>query len=147
MEKISCAVGITLVLSSVIMSILNFNRDKFNNFVKLLNTEQKELYKEIIIERITIYYIGMFLGLLAGYIYYHYNKKDKYLFCKTISIMSIIKIGVYYFYPKKPLMINSLTSQEQVRAWSDIYMTMKNRWKKSILLGFIGYIFISYSMK
>jgi hypothetical protein len=147
MEKISCAVGITLLLSSIIMSILNLKKDKFNNFVELLNPEQKKIYEEIIIERVTIYHVGMVLGIIAGYLYYVYNKKDKYLFCKVIAIMSLVKIGVYYLYPKKPLMINSLTDEKQVQAWGDIYATMKGRWKQSMILGFIGYLFISYSMK
>ena len=46
MEKISCAVGITLLLSSVIMSVLNLKKDKFNNFVELLNPEQKRFIKK-----------------------------------------------------------------------------------------------------
>ena len=48
MEKISCAVGITLLLSSVIMSVLNLKKDKFNNFVELLNPEQKKIYQEML---------------------------------------------------------------------------------------------------
>ena len=92
MEKISCALGITLLLSIVIMSILNLKKDKFNNFVELLNPEQKKIYQEIIIERVTIYHVGMVLGVIAAYLYYVYNKKDKYLFCKVIAIMSLVKI-------------------------------------------------------
>ena len=42
----------------------------------------------------------MVLGIIAGYLYYVYNKKDKYLFCKVIAIMSLVKMGVYYLYPK-----------------------------------------------
>ena len=61
--------------------------------------------------------------------------------------MSVVKIGIYYFYPKKPLMLNHLTDEKQVQAWTEIYSTMKNRWKQSMVLGFIGYLFISYSMK
>jgi len=147
MEKVSCAVGFTLLFSSIIMSLLNLKKDKFNKFVELLKPEQKKIYQEIIIERITIYHIGLVLGIIAGYIYYLYNKKEKYLFCKVLAIMSLVKIGVYYFYPKKPLMLHSLNGDEQIKAWTDIYETMKGRWKQSIILGFIGYLFISYAMK
>ena len=147
MNNSSCIIGITLILSSIIMSVLNLKKDKFNNFVDLLDNEQKRKYHEIIVERVTIYNIGMVLGILLGFLYYYYNKKDKYIFCKVVSIMCVVKIGVYYFYPKKPLMLNHLTDQKQVQAWTEIYSTMKNRWKQSIILGFIGYLFISFSMK
>ena len=147
MNNVSCIVGITLILSSIIMSVLNLKKDKFNNFVELLNPEQKKKYHEIIVERITVYNVGMIIGIILGFLYYYYNKKDKYIFCKVISIMSVVKIGIYYFYPKKPLMLNHLTGEKQVQAWTEIYSTMKNRWKQSMILGFIGYLFISFSMK
>ena len=145
--KVSCIFGITLILSSIIMSILNIKKDKFNNFLELLNPEQKRKYNEIINERVTVYNIGMIIGIILGCIYYYYNKKDKYIFCKVLSIMSVVKLGFYYFYPKKPLMLNHLTDQKQVKAWAEIYTIMKNRWKQSVVLGFIGYLFISYSIK
>ena len=147
MNNVSCIVGITLILSSIIMSVLNLKKDKFNNFVDMLDTEQKRKYNEIIVERITIYNIGMVVGVILGVLYYYYNKKDKDIFCKAITIMSVSNIGIYYFYPKKPLMLNYLTDEKQVKAWADIYTTMKNRWIQSIILGFIGYLFISFSMK
>tara|TARA_Y100000996_G_C22554961_1_gene655195 strand:- start:3032 stop:3475 length:444 start_codon:yes stop_codon:yes gene_type:complete len=147
MNNLSCIIGITLILSSIIMSILNLKKDKFNIFVDMLDTEQKRKYNEIIVERITIYNIGMVVGVILGVLYYYYNKKDKDIFCKVITIMTVSNIGIYYFYPKKPLILNYLTDEKQVKAWVDIYSTMKNRWMQSIVLGFIGYLFISYSMK
>ena len=147
MNNLSCIIGITLILSSIIMSILNLKKDKFNIFVDILDTEQKRKYNEIIVERITIYNIGMVVGVILGVLYYYYNKKDKDIFCKVITIMTVSNIGIYYFYPKKPLILNYLTDEKQVKAWVDIYSTMKNRWMQSIVLGFIGYLFISYSMK
>ena len=147
MNNLSCIIGITLILSSIIMSILNLKKDKFNIFVDMLDTEQKRKYNEIIVERITIYNIGMVVGVILGVLYYYYNKKDKDIFCKVITIMTVSNIGIYYFYPKKPLILIYLTDEIQVKAWADIYSTMKNRWMQSIVLGFIGYLFISYSMK
>ena len=147
MNNLSCIIGITLILSSIIMSILNLKKDKFNIFVDMLDTEQKRKYNEIIVERITIYNIGMVVGVILGVLYYYYNKNDKDIFFKVITIMTVSNIGIYYFYPKKPLILNYLTDEKQVKAWADIYSTMKNRWMQSIVLGFIGYLFISYSMK
>tara|TARA_Y100001935_G_C17311068_1_gene516292 strand:- start:6822 stop:7217 length:396 start_codon:yes stop_codon:yes gene_type:complete len=131
------------------MSVLNLKKDKFNNFLKLLDTEQEKRYNEIISERTTIYNIGMIIGILSGILYYYYNKKgkDKYIFCKVLSIMSVVKLGFYYFYPKKPLMLNYLTNEKQVKAWVEVYTVMENRWKQSMILGFIGYLFISFSIK
>ena len=40
-------------------------------------------------------------------------------------------------------MLYSLKTDEQVEAWANIYSEMKNRWKKSIIVGLIGYLILS----
>lgn len=147
MDSVPCAVGITFILSSIIITVLNINKDKFNDFTNLLNEDQRVKYKEIISERIRVYYFGTILGIIIGVFYYYYNKKDKNVICKVLSIFSVVKLGFYYFYPKKPLMLNHLTNKKQVDAWTNIYSSMKNKWKQSMILGFIGYLFILFSIK
>ena len=115
----------------------------FSNFMKLLNQSQKKMYSKIIYERLSIYVMGMILGLVLGIYYYFQNKKDEYRLCKFLCIIYIVKLGFYYFYPKSPLMLYSLTNQKQVSAWADIYSEMKRRWILSLLVGFIGYLVLS----
>lgn len=147
MDSVPCAVGITFILSSIIISVLKIKKDKFNDFTNLLDEGQKVKYEEIISERIKVYYFGAILGIIIGGIYYYYNKKDKNVICKVLSIFSVVKLGFYYFYPKKPLMLKHLTNKKQVDAWTNNYSSMKNKWKQSMILGFIGYLFISFSIK
>jgi hypothetical protein len=84
----------------------------------------------------------MILGLTLG-IFYYVRSKDKYRLCKFLAIIYLVKLGFYKIYPKKPLMLYSLSNQEQVEAWADIYTEMKSKWIKSIIIGFIGYLLIS----
>jgi len=37
-------------------------------------------------------------------------------------------------------MLYSLYSKDQTDAWADIYSEMKNRWIKSLVVGFFAYI-------
>ena len=90
-----------------------------------------------------IYFSGMVLGLGLGIYFYIKNPKTDYKLCKFLAIIYVIKLGFYYLYPKSPLMLYSLTTKEQVSAWADIYTEMKERWIKSLVIGFIGYLFIS----
>ena len=115
----------------------------FGNFMGLLNQSQKKLYSKIISERMSIYVMGMILGLVLGIYYYFKNKTDEYSLCKFLCIIYIVKLGFYYFYPKSPLMLYSLTNQKQVSAWADIYSEMKRRWILSLIVGFIGYLVLS----
>lgn len=140
--NITCAVGITLLLSSVFM---NLNKDDvlFKKFHDSLNTKQKKIYLHIIRERLTIYVLGLFIGTMSGIYYLYTYKNDKYRLCKFLAIVYILQLGIYYIYPKHPLMLNYLTSKDQVSSWAKIYTHMKNNWIKSLLLGFIGYLILS----
>jgi len=143
MKDISCLIGITMLIGSLSMTIMKKNTDIFNNFYKLLDEKQKVIYEEIVRERLMIYFTGMVIGLVLG-IYYYVGSKDKYKLCKFLAIIYLVKLGFYYFYPKKPLMLYSLTDQDQVEAWANIYEEMKSKYKKSLLIGFVGYLLISY---
>jgi len=119
------------------------NDQIFIDFMDTLDPDQMVIYSEIVFERLMVYVMGMILGLFLGIYYILTNSNDKYRVCKFLCIIFITKLLFYYFYPKKPLMLYSLKTEEQVEAWADIYSEMKNRWKKSIIVGLIGYLVLS----
>jgi len=140
--NITCVVGITLLLSSIFM---NLNKDDilFKKFHNSLNDKQRKIYLHIVRERLTIYVVGLFIGTILGIYYLYTRRNDKYKLCKFLAIVYILQLGIYYVYPKHPLMLNYLTSKKQVRGWAKIYTHMKSNWIKSLLLGFIGYLVLS----
>tara|TARA_B110000495_G_C22927042_1_gene541827 strand:+ start:677 stop:1102 length:426 start_codon:yes stop_codon:yes gene_type:complete len=140
-------IGITLLISSVYMSFLKKDDSHFIRFYNLLNEEQKNIYESIILERVLIYITGMVLGIMFALFYYINNKNDKYLICKVLSIIYVVKLGFYKLFPKSPLMLYSLTTKQQTDAWADIYSEMKNRWITSLVVGFFGYLFLSFGIK
>jgi len=142
MKDISCLVGISMLIGSLSMTIMKKNTTIFKKFHDLLDEEQKMIYGKIVRERLMIYFSGMIIGLGLG-IYYYIGSKDKYRLCKFLAIIYLVKLGFYYFYPKRPLMLYSLKNQDQVDAWTDIYTEMKDKYKKSLLIGFAGYLLIS----
>ena len=137
-----CLIGITLLFSSIYMSYMKKDNTMFRNFMSLLNGKQQKIYQDIIYERLTIYILGMFFGLSLGIYFLYRYPNDNYRLCKFLCIIYIVKFGFYYFYPKSPLMLYSLTNKDQVNAWADIYSEMKNRWIQSLFIGLIGYILI-----
>ena len=143
MEISPCLIGITLLISSIYMSYMKKNDQIFIDFMDTLDPDQMVIYSEIVFERLMVYVMGMILGLFLGIYYILTNSNDKYRVCKFLCIIFITKLLFYYFYPKKPLMLYSLKTEEQVEAWADIYSEMKNRWKKSIIVGLIGYLALS----
>jgi hypothetical protein len=143
---ITCIVGITLLFSSIYMTLVK-DETIFQRFVVLLDEEQRNTYFLIVKERLTIYILGMILGLTLGLMYFFNYPKHEYRICTFLAIVYLVKLGFYYFSPKSPLMLYSLKTKAQVNAWADIYSDMKYKWQLSILIGFIGYILLSLSLK
>lgn len=141
-----CFVAFVLLISSVYMAIMRKDNQIFVNFYNLLDNQQKVKYEYIIKERMIIYVLGMLIGISLGLFYFMKNRNDSYLFCKVIAIIYLVKLGFYYIFPKSPLMLYSLTNKQQTDAWADIYSEMKDRWKKSLLVGFFGYVFIGFAL-
>ena len=147
MNKITCFIGITFLMSSIwIMISSTRTNEYFERFDSLLNPEQKTIYKSILLERVNIYIMGMFIGLILGLSYYNqYKDSDQYILCKFLTIVFTVKLVFYHFYPKQKLMLYSLTTKEQTDAWADIYTNMKSSWVNSMIMGAIGYIFLGIS--
>ena len=141
-----CLIAFVLLISSCYLAIMKQDKQIFIDFKNLLNEEQNQKYQKIVKERMMIYFIGMALGIAIGIFYYMKNKNEDYLFCKVIVIIYFIKLGFYYFFPKSPLMLYSLTTKEQTDAWADIYSEMKDRWIISLIVGFFGYVFLTVAL-
>ena len=141
-----CLIAFVLLISSCYLAIMKQDKQIFIDFKNLLNEEQNQKYQKIVKERMMIYFIGMALGIAIGIFYYMKNKNEDYLFCKVIVIIYFIKLGFYYFFPKSPLMLYSLTTKEQTDAWADIYSEMKDRWIKSLIVGFFGYVYLTVAL-
>ena len=124
----------------------NLNKTKYSN--DLLSEEQQKKYKQIILERTQIYIIGTILGLFAGlyYIIKQKNKK-KISICKYLAIVLGIQLIFYKIHPKSKLILNHLTTKQQVKKWTEIYTYMQNKWIKSIIFGICGYLAIGCSLK
>ena len=141
---LSCLIGFTLLISSMYMIFEDKQSVVFQRFTSQLNESQRKIYDNIVKERITIYVTGSALGLLLGFMFYFKNLKDPYRICKFLCIVYVIKLGFYYLSPKQPLMLYSLTNQKQVETWADMYSHMKQKYKNSLIVGFVGYLLIGW---
>ena len=142
---LSCAVGFTLLFASLWMSFIKRDTTIFQKFQETLDESQTIIYAGIVRERLSIYVMGMILGLALGFTYYLKHPTDNFRLCKLLAIIYSVKLMFYYVYPKRPLMLYSLKTQEQVEAWADIYTEMKRRWVTSLGVGFVGYLVLSQS--
>ena len=144
-KTIYCFLGFVLLLSSILMNFLFNDKQKiFLEFNNLLNNKQQIIYKNIIKERITIYTIGLFLGIVLGILFLIKFPNHKYKICLFLTIVISTKLFFYKVYPKSTFMLYHLTTKQQTDKWMDIYKYMSTRWSKSLILSLISYFIISY---
>ena len=130
------------------------------SFIKTLDQEQQRIYFKIIMERSSIYFQGMMLGLLLGCVYLLlvgnarkslssvFHELSKNVWGNVFAFVGIVFVtnNIYYILkPKSTYMLNHIEKPNQIEAWLDIYKYMQNRCMTGILMGIIGYILLSYS--
>ena len=76
-----CAIGIILLIASLVM--IYYKEDDYNirRFQALLDKDQTIIYNNIVRERANIYTKGMILGIVLGFWFYINNN-----WCKKYSI-------------------------------------------------------------
>lgn len=140
-----CITGYTLLLTSILMFLLSNNKERLaSKFDAELNDKQKKLFKEVSIERRNIYLLGTIIGLIVGLLYIYKSPDTKYKFCIFLTIFFIIKIFIYKIYPKSTFMTYHLTTQEQIKKWTDMYTYMKNKYMLSFVMSLISVGLITY---
>jgi len=144
-KSLPCFLGFVLLFTSVIMNFsMDYKNNLFLEFNNLLNNKQQIIYKNIIKERITIYTIGLFLGIVLGILFLIKFPNHKYKICLFLTIVISTKLFFYKVYPKSTFMLYHLTTKQQTDKWMDIYKYMSTRWSKSLILSLISYFIISY---
>lgn len=152
--KTTCFVSIVFLVANIFV-MFNVDKDKLkNNFIKLLNHQQRELYESLIKERRNIYFQGYALGLLLSLIYLFYIKQilgkriNNILLSCSVGFIVFITNYLYYILMKKSTyMIEHLNNKEQTKAWLDIYRTMQVKYHLGLLLGIIAVMIFAASHK
>jgi len=142
-----CLVGAAF-LGSMILTMLSSKKSKrFNDFMVMLDEEQKQIYKSVIDERMSIYIQGMVLGIVVGIIVV-FNSKVSHTIkvCMFITIALGINYFYYILYPKSTHMLEHLSSVEQNVAWLGIYKEMILRSHIGAVMGILGYMLIGRGM-
>lgn len=141
---ISCLIACALFGSMLYTMLYQDKHTIMTAFQKTLSPEQSVIYKKIINERMRLYIEGLLIGLLLGFIYLSYSKRSVYSACIFTLIVLITNNGYYLIHPKSEYMVPYLNTEEQRRAWLNVYVSMKNRCYKGMILGALAYLLVGY---
>lgn len=127
---------------------MTVSEEQHNYLRKQFSEELDEIYGKIVIERRNHYVQGILLGCLIAFftmiLMKFTNRFHRISFFVAITLTTSV---VYYFLmPKSDYMLNHLKTEEENKAWLEVYKTMKQRYFLGFALGALAAVPIAYAM-
>lgn len=141
----SSIIGFGLLGASLYTSISS--KEEGEIFKKHLSNEAIIAYDNIVRERSKLYVQGLLIGLfLTIIISFNYEPDNK--FHKTTFFMLVILMtGVIYYtlMPKSDYMLDHVKSNDESKAWLEIYKNMKSKYTLGFILASLASVPFAYS--
>ena len=152
---VSCSLATIFIICMIYFSNATHQSQIAQQYQLELPPNLQALYKKIAVERLHIYYYGYVLGFVMTLIIIYYNStvnpKQKMtiftLVCTTVAVSFITSYFYYILSPKTDWMLNNMNSEEQVKAWLQMYRHMQIYYHTGLVLGIIGVAFITVAFR
>jgi uncharacterized protein YacL len=143
---LSGIVGLGLLGASI--STMSVSEEQHDLLRKSLSDELDRVYEKIIIERRNHYVIGLVLGIALSFLVVNLVKINNrfHKMSLFLAITFMTGMGFYSVMPKSDYMLNHLKTEEQNKAWLEVYKTMKHRHILGFFLGALAAIPLAYSL-
>ncbi len=129
-------------------STMTVSTHEHNKLSRLLDPQRAKVYSQIIQERSRLYIQGILIGLVVAAVV-QLQMQFKNNFHKTCTILGItlaFSVIYYILMPKSKYMLDYLKSPQEVKAWLNMYNTMKTRYLIGFLMGGFGALLLAKSM-
>jgi hypothetical protein len=127
---------------------MSASKDTYDQLTKLLSPKIAEIYNNIAKERRNHYIQGLFLGFAIAYMllnkYPILNEFHKIAF--SMGVIGLVSVLYYFLMPKSDYMLNHLKTEQEIKAWLEIYKTMKHRYFMGFIFGLLSAIPITTAM-
>jgi hypothetical protein len=149
--RISCMISAVFIIGMIFF----YNRtDKsviVNQYKSKLSSDLQQRYDTISKERMMISYQGYLLGFILSMFIIFYNRKVKLsnssLVCTLIATCFLTNYFYYMLHPKSDWMLNHMGTQEEVKAWLQMYREMQYNYHAGLVLGIIGSGILAFAFR
>jgi uncharacterized protein YacL len=132
---LSGLLGLAMLGGSV--ATMTVSEEQHANLREVLSDELDKKYDAIVKERRNHYIIGLVLGIVLSYFVLQLVKINN-RFHKMSLFLAVTLLTTVMFYslmPKSDYMLNHLKTEEENKAWLEVYKTMKQRYFVGLLVG------------
>ena len=152
--QLSCLITLIFLVSMLYFTLFFDKTKATHKFEKILDENQRKLYRRIANERKTIYYKGYLFGILISIVYLMFLKNNYKNFNRLnlVCVVSAITfITNYFFYilsPKTEWMITHLKTDEQRKEWLEVYKKFSYNYHFGFVIGIllVALLFNSYCL-
>ncbi len=143
---LSGILGVAMLGASV--STMTVTEEQHNKLRKLFSDELDEIFEKIVIERRNQYIQGILLGAAIAFCISSLAKiTNRFHKMSLFVLITLMTAVVYYFLmPKSDYMLNHLKTQEENKAWLEVYKTMKQRYFLGFVFGALAAVPLAFSM-
>lgn len=142
---LTCGIGVALILGTLFVNLFShYDGGVIKKYRELLTPEQDKIYKEIVRERLRLYFVGQLLGVVLGivYLYLSKNSSSTSRICMFLFIITMTQYFYYTLSPKSKWMLDYLTTPEQTQAWLEVYKHMMKLYHLGLVVGIVGYFIV-----
>ena len=142
---VSGIIGLAMLGGSA--ATMTVTEEQHNKLRNLFSDELDKIHEKIVIERRNHYLQGLALGLLFSYLLMSNLSIDNRFHKISLFFAITLITGVVYYMlrPKSDYMLRHLKTQEENKAWLEVYNTMKSRYLTGLILGALAAIPIGNS--
>jgi uncharacterized protein YacL len=119
-----------------------------------LSSDLQKRYDKIAKERMTISYQGYIVGFVLSLFIIFYNLKFKGVkmnsFSLVCTVMATCFLTNYFYYmlhPKSDWMLNHMGTQEEVKAWLQMYREMSFNYHAGLALGIVAVGILAFAFR
>ena len=143
--QISFVIGLGLLGAS--FATMTVSQDQIKTLSDKLSPELQEKYKSIVEDRKNTYIQGLLLGLVVSFfVLRNLNTSNKYYkIMSHVAITMLVTVFYYLLKPKQDYILKYLKTEDDNKAWLEVYKTMRHRYIIGMILGFVASIPISNS--
>jgi uncharacterized protein YacL len=151
---ISCMISAVFIIGMIYFYNMTDKSIIVNHYKEKLPNDLQKRYEKIAKERMKIGYYGYVIGFVISLFIIFYNLKIKGVQMNTFSLVCTVMATCFltnYFYyilsPKSDWMLNHMNSQEQVKAWLQMYREMSYNYHAGLALGIIGVGILAFGFR
>jgi len=152
--SISCIISGVFIIGMIYFYSMTDKSEIVKHYKEKLSIPLQKRYEKITEERKMISYRGYILGLILSLFFTFYNTKIKNYKLNTFSlvclVMAVCFLTNYFYYmlsPKSDWMLNHTSSQEEVKAWLQMYREMSYNYHMGLALGIVAVGVLAFAFR